>query len=664
MFDPSFETVDLHNNIPESEWQKETGFAEKRLTSPPKTNPLVAAPEGASEGATVNDPSQGQAVTGSEADPPRRSTRTRVEPDRLNIDDHKTKTYQSTVIDGEIFAFTSQMYDPPPDLDGRPDVLLEGMAASADPDTMYYHEAMREPDKENFIKAMWKEFNDMLTRGVIEIVKKCKVPEGVKLFPAVWAMKRKRNIMTREVYKWKARLNFDGSKQVAGRDYEQTYAPVASWESIRLLLALVLKNNWYTRQLDYVLAFPQADVEWDCFMKIPRGIIIDEPGEYVLKVNKNIYGQKQAGRVWNKHLVSKLKSIGFKQSDYDECVFYKGNAIYLLYTDDSILAGPDNDELDEIIEEIKSTGLDITDEGDIEDFLGVNIERIDKDTYHLRQPHLIDQILKQLRLDKDSVNTKTTPALASKILSNHKDSDPFDESFHYRSVIGKLNYLEKCTRPDIAYAVHQCARFSIDPRKEHGEAVRRIGRYLKATRDKGIIIALQDEDFKVFADSDFSGNWNKKEAEFDPDTARSRTGYIIQYMGVPLVWKSQLQTEIALSSTEAEYICLSQALRVTIPLMNLIKEFRELGYPVGHTKPNVHCTLFEDNSGALTLAKAPAMRPRTKHINIKYHHFRQAVEDGSVDIVKIDTADQPADVLTKPLPEREFVGHRQTIQGW
>ena len=183
---------------------------------------------------------------------------------------------------------------------------LTAMSATSDPDTMYYHQAMREPDSGNFVDTVKDEFGTLLKNGIFRLVEKSLVPEGMTLFPAVWAMKRKRRVKTQEIYKWKARLNLDGSKMTQGQDYDQTYAPVASWESIRLLLALVLKNNWKTRQLDYVLAFPQAPVEREMYMQIPKGIRMKGNKEFALKVEKNIYGQKQAGRVWNQHLVRKL----------------------------------------------------------------------------------------------------------------------------------------------------------------------------------------------------------------------------------------------------------------------------------------------------------------------------------------------------------------------
>jgi hypothetical protein len=400
-------------------------------------------------------------------------------------------------------------------------------------------------------------------------------------------------------------------------------------------------------------------------MRIPKGIVIDQPGEWVLRVKKNIYGQKQAGRVWNKYLVEKLTSpqVGFVQSKHDECVFYKGKAIYVLYTDDSILAGPDPQELQDIIKLIADSGLKITQEGTIEDFLGVNIESMGEGKFHLSQPKLIDQILKDLGLEQPNTTSRATPSSTSTVLGEFPDSKPFDRHFHYRSIIGKLAYLET-TRMDISYPVHQCARFSENPKEEHGKAVKHIGRYLLKTRKMGTIFNPNDEQFTVYADADFSGNWKPDEAEGNSDTAKSRTGFVIVFMNCVISWKSKLQTEVALSTTEAEYIALSQALRKTIPIMQLVNEMKELGYPLMTVLPTVKCTLFEDNSGALTLARAPAMRPRTKHINIKYHHFRMHVASGAIDIQKIGTEDQPADMLTKPMDEATLVKHRKAMMGW
>ena len=158
---------------------------------------------------------------------------------------------------------------------------------------------------------------------------------------------------------------------------------------------------------------------------------------------------RSAGRVWNQFLVATLKSLGFKQSKVDECVFYRGQTLYVLYTDDSLLAGPDKDEIDDSIRELQEKAkLSITVEGDLADFLGVSIDRRRDGTIHLSQPNLIDQILKDLRMHDEGVKPRTTSAASSKLLTQHSKSPAFDKSFDYRSVIGKLNYLEKATRRD------------------------------------------------------------------------------------------------------------------------------------------------------------------------------------------------------------------------
>jgi hypothetical protein len=136
------------------------------------------------------------------------------------------------------------------------------------------------------------------------------------------------------------------------------------------------------------------------------------------------------------------------------------------------------------------------------------------------------------------------------------------------------------------------------------------------------------------------------------------------YSGVPVSWKSQLQGEICLSTTEAEYTGMSYALREAIPIMEMLKEMKALGFPVRTTQSRVHCRVFEDNSGALEMAQTHKYRPRTKHISTKLHHFRDYVARKEITIHPIDTKQQPADFLTKPLNESQLTIHRKTVMGW
>ena len=282
----------------------------------------------------------------------------------------------------------------------------------------------------------------------------------------------------------------------------------------------------------------------------------------------------------------------------------------------------------------------------------------------MKQPHLIDQILKDLKIDNVNVKIKDPPAPSSKILTYHTSSELFDRSFNYQSVIGKLNYLEKSTRPDIAYAAHQCARFTEDPRNKYAQSVRWLAKYLKGTRDKGLIInPNKHTGLEMFVDTDFSGNW-KKEESHKIDSARSRYGYIIRYNSCPIIWNSQLQSEIALSSTESEYIGISHGLCDAIPIMEILREMKALGFPIETTTSKIYCRVFEDNSGAIEMAKVQKYCPCTKHVNVKYHHFRDYVDRGDVIINTIGTNEQPADILTKPVNENILRKHRYFIMGW
>ncbi len=169
---------------------------------------------------------------------------------------------------------------------------MHAYAASADPDTMYYHEAMREPNCAEFIKAMQKEVQSHTKNGVWELVPRSLVPPGIKILPAVWAMKCKRQIATRVFYKWKARLNIDGSKEEEGANYWKTFSPVASWAAIRMVFITILIHGWFTKQVDFVLAYTQADVECQLYMAISKGFEVQDEGQdFVLKLIKNLFGQ-------------------------------------------------------------------------------------------------------------------------------------------------------------------------------------------------------------------------------------------------------------------------------------------------------------------------------------------------------------------------------------
>jgi hypothetical protein len=534
---------------------------------------------------------------------------------------------------------------------------------------------MKQPDKEKFLEAIEKELDGHFKEKNYELFPRDKLPKDALVLPHVWQLRRKRVTKTGEISKWKARVCIDGSKQKQGIHYEETYAPVVSWGATRFFLTLATTNNWTTRQLDFVMAFTQADVERDLYMELPKNftmpgtkITYADKDKYVLKLRKNLYGQKQAGKVWYDHLKERLTKLGFTQSKFDECVFYYGKTIFLVYTDDTILLGPDKEEIEKIVK-ILSKNFKVEDQGTLSDYLGVNIERRKDGKLEMTQPTLTLSILKDVGLwengKKNQATSRATPAYSTTILTSDEGGEDFnDKEFNYRQVIGKLLYLEKSTRPDIACAVHQCARYCTAPKVSHAQAVKRICRYLLGTKDKGLILDPKEDSFDCWVDASHASEWSSSTAMDDPNTARSRMGYTICYAGCPMMWASKMQTEIALSSTEAEYIALSQSMREVLPIMWLLEEVQKRGIKVNAKPCKVHCKVFEDNEGAIEIAKVPKMRPRTKHLNIKYHHFREEVKKGTVSIYHVATGEQMADMLTKPLDQTLFERHREKMMGW
>ena len=537
----------------------------------------------------------------------------------------------------------------------------------ADNDTLTLSQARKADDWPMFVEAMVKEMagheSEDDPHWILTHVNDMILVDGRRPIPvnAVWAFKRKRDPLG-NITKYKARLNVHGGQTKEGIHYWDTYAPVVQWLTVRIVLILSLLENLHSRSIDFILAFPQAKIKVDVYMRIPFGFQVPKDGQYVLKLRKNLYGLKDASATfWEKTrdtLVS--KRYGFVQGNVDQCLFIRNDCILVTYVDDCLCFSRDPKVLDDIVSLLEKD-FDMTDEGEVAQYLGVDVKRSsDGSTIELRQPYLIQRILEQLKIT--DANHKTTPSVKPLL---HKDTDGSErkDSWNYRSVQGILNYLAGSTRPDIAFSTHQCARFCNDPKHLHETAMKRIGRYLLGTSDKGIILEPdRNKNVECFVDADFAGNWNKAEAE-DAVNMLSRTGYVIRFMGCPILWVSKLQTEIALSTTEAEYIALSQAMRDVILLMTIIEELSDV-FNLKREKPKIFCTVFEDNNGALELAKTPRMRPRTKHISLKYHHFRQQVKDGKVKIEAIDTKVQIADIFTKPLPRLQFETLRRIFLGW
>lgn len=543
-------------------------------------------------------------------------------------------------------------------------------------EVFHYHQAMKQDDRDDFIEAMKKEIRDHEEREHWVIVPKSSMPTGNKAIKSIWSFKRKRS-PAGELMKHKARLCAHGGMQQWGENYWETYSPVVNMLTVRLLLLICKIHKLESRSIDFVLAFPQAELEEDIWMELPLGVSVGEDyeGEYLLKLKRNLYGLKQASHNWFNYLKDGLEHRGLHPSEVDPCLYLKNGLAVLTYVDDCILISTSSQAIDDLIDSLKNGTKEkpekfiLTDEGDIDKFLGIEIKHHADGSFEISQPHLITRILKLLRLDennewKTSTNGRQLPG--EKIIL-HKDENgnprKYELHWNYRTAIGMLTYLQGNSRPDISVHVHQCARFSINPRRSHERAVVNIGRYLLTTRNRGILYKPdKTKGLECYVDADFAVGWQKADAD-SASNVMSRTGYVLMYAGCPIHWVSKLQTEIALSTAEAEYIALSQSLREVIPLMSMMKELKE-SFPIQITIPNFNCTVHEDNQSCISMATKQKFSPRTKHIALKYHHFRSYVNRKEIEIHYINTADQIADALTKPLDRNLFFGLRKLLMGW
>ena len=239
------------------------------------------------------------------------------------------------------------------------------------------------------------------------------------------------------------------------------------------------------------------------------------------------------------------------------------------------------------------------------------------------------------------------------------------------------------TRPDIAYAVHQAARFTHEARQSHAAGVKRILRYLKKTKANGLILK-PGKDLRVDCnvDADFGGLFSVEDKQ-DPISVKSRTGYVITNRSAPLIWASKMQIQVALRSTmEAEYIALSQSMRNLILIREILKEVMTTVFDkLPSNSYHSHCkafddnisssdhvipqsTVFEDNDACLKFARMPKLTPRTKHIGIPYHWFRTQVERLEIQIERVDTKAHLADQFTKGLHVDAFCQARKSLMGW
>ncbi len=260
-------------------------------------------------------------------------------------------------------------------------------------------------------------------------------------------------------------------------------------------------------------------------------------------------------------------------------------------------------EIDELIENLKKDDISLHKEGTAEGYLGVDIQK-EGNKITLLQEGLTKRIISVLGLDCKYSTPVNTPA-ENAALGRDLEGKEASGSVNYANVVGMLLYLGH-SRPDISFAMHQCARYTHSPKQSCKDALKRIRRYLKGTLKNGLILTPSN-DFKIdcYPDANFAGLWGRNDKQ-DPHCVRSRTGYVICFADCPILWKSKLQTDIALSTMEAEYVALSTICHDLFPLIDITKEICaefDLDECKFNKNAKLHIKIHQDNVGALALGK-------------------------------------------------------------
>ena len=466
------------------------------------------------------------------------------------------------------------------------------------------------------------------------------LPENRKTVGNKWVFKTKTKA-DGSIERYKARLVAQGFSQRQGLDYDETFSPVIRFESFRSLVAVAVQKGLKLHQLDITAAFLNGHLEEEVFMRQPEGFVVEGKEHLVCRLKQSLYGLKQSPscRCWNYTLDAHLKSMGYVQSTSDPCIYTSSEgetSIIGVYVDDFVIAA----ESPEKIEEVKvalAEKFDAKDLGKLRYFLGVQVMQ-DNGTVWMGQPTFTEAILQKYGMDE--AKPVKTPVSVNAKLKSSEDSELVDQNLN-QSAVGSLLYLAMRTRPDIAFAVSNVARYCSNPTKSHWTAVKRIFRYLRGTTHLGLLYGKSSEtsDLIGYSDSDWGG---------DSNDYKSTTGYLFQIAGTAVTWKSKKQSCVALSTAEAEYMALSSAAQEAVWIRELISELGNL-----QSQPTL---IYEDNQSAISMAKNPQFHGRSKHISIKYHYIREQVNNDKIRLEYCPTEDTLADLdlLTKGIGPEKF----------
>ncbi|KAJ9557729.1 hypothetical protein OSB04_012343 [Centaurea solstitialis] len=476
-------------------------------------------------------------------------------------------------------------------------------------------DALRDPA---WVSAMQEELAEFIRNNVWLLVPR---PRKRTIIGSKWIFRNKLDEIG-TIIRNKARLVAQGYRQEEGIDYDETFAPVARLEAIRLFLAFAAHMNFKVYQMDIKNAFLNGKLNEEVYVAQPPGFVDPKFPDHVYKLNKALYGLKQAPRAWYDTLSTFLLSKGFVRGKIDSTLFLKKYPKHILlvqiYVDD-IIFGSTNPKLCEKFELLMKSEYKMSMMGELTFFLGLQIKQSEKGIF-INQGKYVHEMLK--KFDLTSCTPMKTPMAPPLSLDKDSKGKPVDVTL-YRGMIGSLLYLT-ASRPDIMYSTCLCARYQAEPKESHLTAVKRIFRYLKGTPNLGL--------------------WYSKDLGCKIDR-KSTTGGCHLLGGKLVSWTSKKQNSVSTSTAEAEYVAAGICCAQVVWLRNQLQ-----AYDIQLSKIPIYC----DNTSAIAIANNPVLHSKTKHIEVRYHFIRDHVMNGDVELHFVPTEYQLADLFTKPLDVTRF----------
>lgn len=495
-----------------------------------------------------------------------------------------------------------------------------------------FEEAMESTENQKWKRAMDSEIKSLKENKTWELVENV---ENKRVLEVKWVYTRKSDDS------YKARLVVRGFQQTNVVD--DIYAPVAKSQTLKILLAFCCQNGLMIEQVDVVTAFLNGKVISEVYVNQPKGY--ENRTNKVCKLLKALYGLRESPRAWYECFDKYVTKLKFERSNVDNCLYTYGKGderVYmLLYVDDLLICSKNKINIERLKKALMNK-FKMKELGEIKEYLGISIENnYRENVVTMNQTKYIESLARKYQIE--SGRLYSTPMETNLKIEK---ADECNSRIKYRNLIGALLYISSNTRPDISFSVNYLSRYQNNSNESHWKYALRILKYLYLTKDLKLIFErnMNIEILDCHVDADWAG---------DNVDRKSTTGYMIRLFGNVIDWKSRKQKGVTKASTYAEYVALSEAVSEVKFIVELLKDFKiELQTPV---------KIFEDNSGAVNIANYGNFTKNSKHVEIHYHYVHEYIMEGLIEVCKISSDENVADIFTKALCKRKFVKFRKLL---